>query len=137
MSRRGALRPTLSTIALRRGRRRNEGLGPVAAVPPRRQLHEVYGTEDPNGQALTRALDTQYGLDLSGDHAPLSFRGFLNSDPAVSFRGDMGPLQYFDPVAQGKAARGVRSGAASALPNSKGPVVAPTVVQALLGPGPL
>jgi hypothetical protein len=110
----------------------------VDLIPGRAAAHEVYGTEDPNGQALTRALDAQYGRDLNDSHAPKGRRFGMKGNPAVSFRGDLGPLQYFGPVAQGGGGRaGIRSGAASALPGSKGPIVAPQAVQALIGPGPL
>lgn len=99
---------------------------------------EVYGG-DPMGTALAAALDAQYGTDLNGTHAPASRRAGMRGSPNNSFRGDLGPLQILDPVAMGKATRGLRAGmgASSALPNSKGPITPPVAVQSLLGPGPL
>ena len=115
------------------------GVAPVRPVRPRVAVHEVYGRDDPLGTALTRALDVNTGLDLSGHHAPHSLRYGMKGGPLVSFRGDLGPLQQFDGQAVGKAPRGVRAGmkSANALPNSKGSIVPITATQDMLGPGPL
>lgn len=128
--------------AVRAARRRNAGVGPVAPIAPAVEVHAVYGQgNDPNGTALPRAMDAHHGLSLSGTQGGHSLRygmpGIGNA--GTRFYGDLGPLQYFDPVAVGAAGRGVRSGMASAraLPQTNGPTVSQGAVQAMLGPGPL
>lgn len=102
-------------------------------------VSEYYPDGDVLGVAITRAFDRQYGADLAGNLDPAGRRSGMKGSPNNSFRGDLGPLQYLDPVATGKASRGVRSGMGSAntLPGTTGPTVTSRTVQNMLGPGPL